>query len=195
MAKMHGPPNPHHAAIAQAITLNALRVFKGGGRGLKFAGLVIGKEYERTIKDGYSGSGGGGNVYTHRVLKQKVVSAAPGMPPAMQSGMLRDSVKHRVSKVPSRGAGGKFQKSGAVNVSVFTDIDYAADLEFGAKGAQPRTLWRKVALQKGQDGSITKVVHLHFSANELKAVARMAPFIEVNTLNRRAKTLGSTMGL
>ena len=184
-----------HAALAQAVTLNALRGFKAGVRGLKQAGGVIGIEWKKQIQAGYSRPGGGGRMYTHPVTKQKVMSSARGTPPAMQTGMLRDSVDFRVSKVPSRGAGGKFQKSGAVNISIWADSEYAAAHEFGSDETPIRPNWRPVAVEMARNGRVTVVTRRYFTLYRNKGIRAMAPTIEVNTLNRRAATLGATMGL
>jgi len=184
-----------HAALAQAVTLNALRGFKAGVRGLKPAGVVIGTEWKEQIQAGYSRPGGGGRMYTHAVTKQKVMSSARGTPPAMQTGMLRDSVEFRVSKVPSRGAGGKFQKSGAVNISIWADSEYAAAHEFGSDEVPMRPNWRPVAVEMARNRRVTVVTRRYFTLYRNKGIRAMAPTIEVNTLNRRAATLGATMGL
>ena len=184
-----------HAALAQAVTLNALRGFKAGVRGLKQAALMIGPEYKDLIQQGYSQPGGGGNFYTHPVTKQRVRSSAPGSPPALQTGVLRDSVNFRVSKVPSRGAGGKFQRSGAVNISVWAEAEYAAAHEFAANIKNQRQNWRPVAETYASGGRITLLTSRFYTLHRNRAIAMMAPSIEVNTLNRRAASLGARMGI
>jgi hypothetical protein len=183
------------AALAQAVTLNALRGFKAGVRGLKPAGLHIGTEFKDLIQQGYSRSGGGGSFYTHHKTKQKVMSSAPGTPPALQTGVLRDSVNFRVSKVPSRGAGGKFQRSGAVNISIWAEAEYAASHEFAANVKNRRPNWRPVAETFASQGRITLLTSRYFTLHRNKGIAMMAPTIEVNTLNRRAAALGASMGI
>lgn len=182
------------AALAQAITLNALRGFKAGVRGLKPAGIAIGTEWKEKIQLGYSKSGGGGKPYTNPKTKQIVISSAVGTPPARQTGELHDSVEFRVSKVPSRGAGGRFQKSGAVNVSIWADSEYAAAHEFGVD-VPHRPNWRPVAQQMAAQQRVTIITRRYFLLHRNKGIAAMAPTIEVNTLNRRAASLGATMGL
>lgn len=79
---------------------------------------------------------GRGRLYVKTEPQRRVHRAsAPGQPPAVDTGKLRQSVSHR--------------PAGARAVEVGTPLQYGEDLEFGTSKVKPRP-WLSVAIVQGR---------------------------------------------
>jgi len=129
--------------LQAAIVANALRVFNAGALGgLRTAGVYIGNYYSSHLKTQYSMIGTG-RPYKDPRTGIRTRASVPGSPPAAQTGDLRDSVRHSVSRKPGRNpVNGQFVKGfGRVEIKVYTHNPYAADLEYGTSKISPRPNW------------------------------------------------------
>ena len=184
--------------LTAAVIANAVRVFNAGSMGLRSSGISIGEKFKAEVQALYMTPGTGKPYQAKKGGKtiQHVPSVAPN-PPARLTGELHDSVKYAVTRIPGRGAGGKFVPTfGKTEIVIYTKNPYAMDLEAGTKGkgkvVAKRPVWIKVHKMfaipgpgsRFVQGAVRFAVPDNFIKAERRAAAAMMVAVPKTTLGR-----------